>query len=503
MHLARILKLFFSSVLSHGVTVVMQLVIPPFFMRYYASGLEVYGEWIALSASVTYLETLNYGIQTYANNQMTILYSGGDVEGAKAVQSSAFRLLLLAMLLFVLGGLCALLVPIADLLKLTHVTPGVASITLYLLLVQLAVNIMFTFLTNSYMAVGLLHRGGNWANAMRICTVVLMAVAIRFRSPFSVLAATQLVTMLVFLALVFLDVRRTAPVLLPSIRHGSWQQVREILKPSGHFGLISISGFVTWQVPVLLIQLVMGPAAAGTFSLVRVVFQMSRQLLAIASAVIGQDISLLVGQRNWQQLRGLYDISERVVLFLVPMVSIGSLLVCPILFTLWLHQRNFYDPMLCILMAIISAVLGIKEHKTQFQFFSNRHGRLSWVMLAGYIVMFSIAYFVMQKFGLPGFMVTWLTWEIIQTAYVLRLNEALFPPEFRISAAPVARMAVFMAAAFALTAIPARMQVDWPLFRVGGVAIVITTVLGIAAYFLVGMDDVRALVTTRIRERFA
>jgi hypothetical protein len=100
MHLGRILNLFYTSVLGQGIAVVMQLVIPPFFLRFYANGIEVYGEWIALSASVTYLETLNYGIQTYANNQTTILYSGGDVEGAKAIQASAFRLLLLVMLVF-------------------------------------------------------------------------------------------------------------------------------------------------------------------------------------------------------------------------------------------------------------------------------------------------------------------------------------------------------------------------------------------------------------------
>jgi O-antigen/teichoic acid export membrane protein len=503
MHLGRILKLFYTSVLGHGITVVMQLVIPPFFLRFYAHGLEVYGEWIALSASVTYLETLNYGIQTYANNQMTMLYSGGDVEGAKTIQASAFRLLMLVMLVFVVGGLCALFVPIASLLKLTHVSPRDASLTLYLLVIQVAVNILFTFLTNSYMAVGLLHRGGHWGNALRLSSVLLLAGAIWLRSSFAVLAGVQLAAMLLFLVLVYVDVRRTAPILLPSLRYGSWHQVREILKPSGHFGLISISIFLTWQVPVLLIQVVLGPAAAGLFSLVRVVFQMSRHILSIASAVIGQDITLLVGQGNWQQLRRLYDLSERVVLFLVPIVSVGSLLLCPILFTVWLHKRSFYDPVLCILMAIVSAVLGIKEHKTQFQYFSNRHGELSYFILAGYAIMLLIAYFVMQPFGLPGFLVTWLVWEIIQTGYVLRLNEQLFPPEFRITTGPVVRLSLFMAATFALAAIPAQLQVDWPLARVAVVAVVVTSVLGVAAYFLVGMNDVRVLVTARIKGRLA
>jgi hypothetical protein len=47
------------------------------------------------------------------------------------------------------------------------------------------------------------------------------------------------------------------------------------------------------------------------------------------------------------------------------------------------------------------------------------------------------------------------------------------------------------------------LQVDWPLLKVAEVAIVVTSLLGIVAYFLVGMDDVRELVTARIRGRFA
>ena len=102
MNLRRILKVLFGSFLSQGVTVIWQVLIPPFFLRYF--GLEVYGEWIALSASVNYLGTLNYGIQTYANNEMTIRYNRGDEVGARTIQASAFRLLIVLFLSFADGG---------------------------------------------------------------------------------------------------------------------------------------------------------------------------------------------------------------------------------------------------------------------------------------------------------------------------------------------------------------------------------------------------------------
>jgi O-antigen/teichoic acid export membrane protein len=503
MKLSRILQLLVTAFLASGITIISQLLVPPFFLHYYANGIEVYGEWIALSASVTYLGTLNYGIQTYANNQTTILYNRGEVEAAKTVQASAFRLLILIFLIFAAGGLCVFFLPIASMLKLRHETSAAAALTLYLLILQIAFNMMFSLLANGYMVVGKLHRGSYFQSAQRLTMILSMALALYLRAPFPVLAAIQLGSLVLFFLIIMADVRRVAPVLLPSLRYGSWRQVTAILKPSGHFGLIALAGFLTWQFPVILIQLVLGPAAVALFSIVRVVFQMSRQVLMMASGVIGQDITLMVGSRDWRQLRRLYDLSERIVLFLIPIVSVGSLLLCPFLFTIWLHKRSLYNPQMCLLMAIVSAVLGIKEHKTQFQSSSNEHEALSVFILCGYAIMLGASIFTMKVYGLAGFIVTWLIWEVIQTAFVLRLNDRLFPDEYKITIQPIIRLYIFMAIAFALSVWPVYREANWPLGWVVAFACGTTVVFGVAAYFVFGVDEVRGVLMARLRNRFA
>jgi O-antigen/teichoic acid export membrane protein len=501
MNLRRILKLLLGSFLGQGVTVVTQLLVPPLFLRFY--GLEVFGEWTLLSASISYLSTLNYGIQTYSNNEMTIRYQGGDVAGAKALQASAFRLLLALLTAFAVLGLSVFFLPIQHMLKLRHETTAVAALTLYLLIVQIAFNMMYSLLVNSYMVVGLLHRGNYLASAQRLFMVLALAVALATRQTLPVLAAIQLGSLVLFFFIALVDLRRIAPILIPSLRYGSWREVRAILKPSSHFGLIAIAGFLTWQAPVLLIQEVLGPATVGLFQLVRVVFQMSRQILMIASSTIGQDITLLVGRNDWKQLRRLYDLSERIVLFLIPVVSIGTLLLCPLLFALWLHKPGLYNPQLCLLMAIVSAVLGIKEHKTQFQSSSNKHEELSVVILCGYAAMLALSLLTMKLFGLPGFILTWLAWEIVQTRFVLGLNDRMFPAEHRISMQPMLRLTVFVAIAFALSAYPAYHEAAWGLGWTVLSAVLATTLLGAAAYFVFDVDEIRLLLQARLRARFA
>ena len=499
MRLKRILQLLFTAFLGQGLTVLTQLLVPPFFLKFYGSGVEVYGEWIALSASVNYLGTLNYGVQTYANNQMTILYTRGDIPGAKAIQASAFRLLLLVLAVFMVGGLCVFVIPVASLLKLRHVGPHAAALTLYLLILQIGVNMFFSLLTNSYMAVGRLHRGNYISSAQRFVTIAGMAAAVWMRSSFVTLATIQLLSLVVFTVYSLVDLYKAEPILVPSLRNGSWREVGLMIKPSGHFGLIAMAGFLTWQGPVIVIQRVLGPSMVTVFALVRVVFQMSRQILSMASNVIGQDITMLVGKKDWSELRRLYDLSERVVLFLIPVVSIGSLLMCPFLFHIWLHDRIAYQPVLCIEMAIVSAVLGLKEHKTQFQSSSNEHEKLSTRIFIGYAIMLSISVFTMRAWGVAGFIVTWLVWEILQTAYVVHLNHKLFPAEAMIDNSLLRRFNLFIVVAFVLTAFPAMASAHWKLPLSVAVALGSTLLLAIGAYFTFRMDELRTLLMQRFR----
>jgi hypothetical protein len=230
---------------------------------------------------------------------------------------------------------------------------------------------------------------------------------------------------------------------------------------------------------------------------------MSRQILAVATYAVSQDITLLVGQGNWSQLRRLYDLSERVVIFLIPIASIGSLLLCPFLFTVWLHSRALYDPLLCLLMAMTSAVLGIKEHKTQFQSSSNVHEQLSMFSIVGYSVMLIVSIFMMKTLGLAGFMYTWLVWEVLQTAFVVRLNSKLFPAEFQISKGPIVRLCIFMMISFGGVAWPAFLEVHWPLIAVIATAVTVTALLGSIAYPLFGLSEVRTILQSKLRQRFA
>src|SRR5580698_815441 len=93
----RILKMLGALGANTGLMLVTQLLLPPAFLHYY--GVSSYGEWIVLSGTLSYLATLNFGITTYASNELTMLRKRGELFEYQKLQAST--LALLAVMVFI------------------------------------------------------------------------------------------------------------------------------------------------------------------------------------------------------------------------------------------------------------------------------------------------------------------------------------------------------------------------------------------------------------------
>ena len=301
-----------------------------------------------------------------------------------------------------------------------------------------------------------------------------------------------------FCLLVLIDLRMTAPVVFPRIRRVKPGGFREVLKPSGSFGLLYTSNFLVFQVPVILLQRILGPAAVVVFSLTRTIFSMSRNVLTSMTQAIGPEITELYGKRSWSRLFRLYELSERVIFALVSPVSIGTLLATPLLMTVWLHKRGLYDPYICLPMALISGIMGIKEHKCQFQTCSNQHMMLTRLMVWSYVGMVVLAVPMIIYFGILGFLVVWFAAEVFQVLAVLRLNRRLFSGVSRLDFSPVNKLFVLMSGATVVG--------GWLAVTVGQKSlpiITVTTILFVAvlliiSYPLFGLQEVRSYLRNRV-----
>jgi O-antigen/teichoic acid export membrane protein len=208
----RILKNLAALVTGRMVSVLQQIVVPPIFIHYYH--LEGYGEWMVLSGAVAALGMLNFGVQTFMNQDLAIRFNRGETEGYHIRQSTALRLLGTVVVLAAVLFLGFFAIPFDSWLKL-DIGRHAAQLTLYLLALQVLFTILFGYFGGIFMGVNLAHRSTNWNNTQSLCSALGLLTGVLLHAPFPVLAGIQLSTLVLCIAGVLFDLRRTAPEVFP------------------------------------------------------------------------------------------------------------------------------------------------------------------------------------------------------------------------------------------------------------------------------------------------
>jgi len=498
MSLRRIGKLFAANNVGQAITVLTQLLLPPAFLHSF--GVSLYGQWLALSAAISYLTTFNYGLQTYTNMQMTIHYNRGELQEAREIQSAGLRILFGALALFSAMLLVIFVIPVNSWLHLT-IPQREAQWTLYILGCQIVAGMIGGFFVNSYMVIGIPHRGQNLANLYQALVLFAQVALVLKHASFPAIAGAQLVLSLTSSIYLWTDVARLAPDIRPTLRYWKKGSLGAILKPCGHYALLYSSNILAYQMPTILMQRLLGPASVVVFSVTRTIYSMTRRILNLLTNSIGPEITITFGQQNWRKLHKLYEFSERVILLLIAPITFGSMLATPLLLQVWLHKGNLYQPALCILLGCTVSIQSIKEHKYQFQFSSNKVREISYMTVIAYSVQLLVAVPMMIWLRLNGFTFTWLVTETIQLFYLLHLNAKLFGDHARVDRAPVYQLLGVMAAGCAVF--------FWPVFHIaefsylvqGVVAVVAALLMLAVCYRLFQVDEVRSLLWEKVSKR--
>ncbi|MGH9615211.1 MAG: hypothetical protein ACRD28_00620, partial [Acidobacteriaceae bacterium] len=274
--LTRILKVMAALMTSNVVNLATKLVLPPIFLFIY--GTTLYGEWIALSGAVAYLSTLNFGIQTYVTQDLTVRYQRNELGPYHLQQSTSLRLLLAILGSAAVVCLVVFKLPVESWLRLT-LSHHVTSLTLYFLSLQVLLGVLFGYFTGMFMVFSRAHAGVLWVNGLRLTVVAVTSAGAWLRFSFPLLAGLQASLYLVGIFLVLLHLRHAAPEIFPRITLWDRTAVRAILKPSSYFGLISMSTFLSFEIPVLILQREAGAFIVVAFTAMRTIFSMSRFIL--------------------------------------------------------------------------------------------------------------------------------------------------------------------------------------------------------------------------------
>lgn len=435
-----ILKNLTAIFTSNVISILTELVQPAIFLRGY--GTVLYADWIVLSSAVSYLSTLNFGLQTYINQDLAIRYNRGERDSFHVQQSTALRALLATTFLAAAACLVIFVLPIEKILNLAPLSHWVASTALYFIALQILTGSMiYSYFGGTFMAVGLAHRGNNWNNAQRFGNAVVLCTLAFLQEPLYVLAIGQFVLYLVLLTGLLWDLRRKAPDIFPTLRYWDGPGLLKMIKPSVYFAVQYAGNFLAFELPLILLRKFAGAAPVVIFTLGRKIFSFGRQILTGLTQSLGPEITRMYGKEDWGRLFRLYDYSERVIFALIAMLNVPLFVFSPILLRLWVHKPELFELNAYVLLSCAAIVICIKEHKVQFQNSTNTHERMGRWFLSAYLVMAGLSIPAIILFGINGLVSLWALTEMFQVWTVVRLNRDLFAAHERVSAGLIARLA--------------------------------------------------------------
>jgi len=425
--IAKNLSALFSS---HAIAVFQQIGLVPLFIHVY--GKAGYGEWLAISAAVSYLGTLDFGVQTFVNQDLTVRYHRGDMDDFHVNQSTALRLLLTIVGCAALAATVVFALPLQHILKMDGVhgdpivPPHVVQIAIFFMALQALTNIIYGYFAGTFMVLGKAYIGQYWNNAKMLTLISTAVVAVLLHSSFAGIAMAQYAGLLVCLSAQLWHLRRIGRDIFPTLKHWDKALVAKILKPSGYFALIYSSNFLVYQLPILILQRTVGGSFVTLFSLMRTIFSMTRNMMNALTQSIGPEVTSLFAKNDWKGLSKLYNYSERLIFSVIPVANIGVLYLCPFLLTIWLKQPGLFNPQLYIISAASSIIMSTKEHKFQFQFSTNTHQELARFMFGTYVTLGGLWMFFIPRFGLLGLLWCWFAVETAQLGYLIYLNARFF-----------------------------------------------------------------------------
>jgi O-antigen/teichoic acid export membrane protein len=494
--LYRILKMLGAQGTSICIALIGQFLLPPIFIRSY--GITQYGEWLVLSATISYLVSLNFGIATYTSNELTILRQRGDVSQYRLLQASTLALLLgLVAAGTVISALVGLL-PLPTVLHLKTIDRSSAGFIAFFLGLQVMAHTLGGYYNTLYMVVQETHRGVMWANFRFLAPILSAAPLALHHASFPTIAFVQFTAVLALTVATIFDLKPRLHGLPLGLGGASWPIAKSALRPSGMFGMILAQQFLLFQVPVILLQRLMGPDVVVLFTISRTILSTARRILSSITNAIAPEITFSFGSGDMKKLLEIFHYSERVVFSLVPVLNLGALLFSPLLLDIWLHKPSLFETYTYALMALISGVMSIREHKQYFQFSTNTHGRLAHIVFWGNLAMIAISIPATLWFGLHGFMYTWLLSEITQMALLYRENRKLFAGDSFITMIPVLKLAVFMGVSLPACILLLDYSREHSMIILAAIAAGGTALLFIGSYFVFGLRVVQERLRARL-----
>ena len=300
------------------VTILTQLVSVPLFLSCW--GVEVYGEWLILTAIPVYLSLCEFGFANTASNEMTTAVARGRNRYALGVYWSLWRgVSLISLFTAALALLVVLSLDMSTVFNLRELSSSVNEI-MVLYFIQVVFVLQGQMLWPGFKCQGGYAYAALFSGGIRLLEFVFMVVALIVVGTPTAVALGCLLGRAIATVLTAIFMFKKYPWMLARSSYTSWGLLRKLSPSALAFMAIPISNMILIQGMTLLVGAVLGAAGVVVFNTTRTLSRVVYQVVDKFKDTLWPEITRLYGDNDIEAVKVLVG---RLVQFNIWFVGAG------------------------------------------------------------------------------------------------------------------------------------------------------------------------------------
>jgi O-antigen/teichoic acid export membrane protein len=382
-------------------------------------GLNLYGEWLILSAIPLYLAVTDLGLFSAAVTDMTMAVGRDDRDHARDVFQAVSRgfAVVLAVAPILVTGL-VLAVPIVSSLDFTELGESAAEVAIIALAVRTLLIVYTGLIYGGFACEGFYGLGTAWSAAIVFAEFATLVIVAALGSGPAEAAVAMLVCRIVGLVAMYAAMRRKAPWLRFGKPAGKPQIIRRLGGPGlASFG-ISMAYAANVQGMIVVVGAAASPAAAAVFATLRTLGRVVTQLLGSIAQIIAPELAKAFGADDTPLLRRLQRRASQIAIWSVTPVLVLLALFGGTIVRVWTQgEITGHDELLNLILAG-SAINILWLTLASIIVWTNRHQRLALILTPASLLSLPLAYLFIDAWGLNGGAIVLILMELLMLCVV-------------------------------------------------------------------------------------
>lgn len=377
---SKLLRNFGANAYGQLITVVTQLAGVPLFLYFW--GVELYGEWLILSAIPAYLSLSDIGFASVAANDMTMRMAKKDKKGTLEVYQSIW-IFICGISIIVGCGLTVLIesIPLNDIFSISNISIENTRNALIAMMLYVLIGLQIGVLSAAFRSVGRYAFGTMINNTIRLTEWLASIVALGLGGSVFAIAMTMLAVRFTGLITMWVILRGQEHWLKLGFKEASVQKVRDLFKPAVAFMAFPLGLAFSLQGVVLLIGTMLGPVAVVIFSTYRTLTRLLVQFITVINQAIWPEISAAYGAGKMDLVVKLHRKSSSITFWVALIVVLVLWLMGNWVISVWTNDVVEQNSVLLffLLLTIFLNVLWQTSWVTLMA--TNMHQRISIIFI--------------------------------------------------------------------------------------------------------------------------